>query len=163
MADDDTPPPEILSPTREEIAAAASDLNAASDELGATISAIEAYLESRNIGVPAWVRVKGWAEEHGDYWSRDLGYYWFAREWHIAIREITGNEARPEGQTIDIWSFNNAPRKARISAVDKIPELLRELVKEAERTARRLREKTVEVNAFAATLNISPTPRKVKK
>jgi hypothetical protein len=164
MPHDDEPlPDEPLSPTPEEIAAAAADLNEASNGLGATITAIETYLESKNIGVPAWVRVKGWENPDGPYWSRELGYDRVGGAWHIAIRERSGDERWPEDDDPVTWSFNSSPRKARISAVDKLPELLKELVKEAERTARRLREKTVEVNAFAATLSISTTAKKTKK
>jgi hypothetical protein len=159
--DDD--PPEPLSPSPEEVAAAAADLNAASNDLGATIIAIEAFLESRNIGVPAWVRVKGWENEGGEYWKRELGYDWVGGSWHLAIRESHGHENYPDQVDGFTLAFNSSPRKARISAVDKLPELLKELIKEAGRTARRLREKAVEANAFAATLNISTTPKKVRK
>lgn len=160
---DEPPPDDPLSPTPEEITAAATDLNAASNDLGATISAIETFLETRNIGVPAWVRVKGWQDEDGAYWKRELGYDRFGGSWHLAIRESRGHDNFPDDERVDTWSFNNSPRKARISAVDKLPELLKELVKEADRTARRLREKSVEVKAFAATLNISTTPKKGRK
>jgi hypothetical protein len=170
VTDDDLPPepppdesPEPLSPSPDEVAAAAKDLNDASNDLGSTISAIETFLESRNIGVPAWVRVKGWRNPEGKYWDRELGYDRVGGVWHISIRERHGDERWPEDTVLDTWAFNSSPRKARISAVDKLPELLRELVKEAERTARRLREKSVEVKAFAAALNISITPKKIRK
>ena len=161
MTQDATPQPEIPLPTREEIDAAADDVRAASDELGITIDAIEGHLERRQIEVPAWVKVKGWEDPDGEYWKRELGYDRVRNSWHIAIREVHGHTEWPENTTTYVWSFNSAPRKSRISASDKLPELLRELIKEAERTARRLREKTVEVNAFAATLKI--TARKQKK
>jgi hypothetical protein len=163
MTREATSPPEVLSPTPEEIAASATDLNGASGELTASIEAIESYLEAQNIGVPAWVRVKGWSDVRGEFWRRELGYDTFGHEWRIAIRETSGNEQHPGEETLYLWSFNSSPRKARISAADKIPELLRELVKEAARTARRLREKAAEVNAFAATLKLPPTPQKGKR
>jgi len=159
---DDTAPPESLSPTPEELSTAGEDLAAAASELGVTITAIEQFLSSRNITVPAWVRVKGW-EHESEYWFRDVGYDMVAGSWHLAIRERKGDERWPEDESVWIWSFNNSPRKARISAVDKLPELLKALIKEAERTARRLRDKTVEINAFAATLNIVPPAKKAKK
>jgi hypothetical protein len=117
----------------------------------------------RNIGIPAWVKVKGWESNQGEYWSREIGYDRIANDWHIAIRERHGHEAYPEDDTVYTWSFNNAPRKSRIAAVNKIPDLLSQLVKEAERIARRLREKTIEVNALAATLSVSVTQKKIRK
>lgn len=138
-----------------ELPAAAADLNAASNELAAPIKKVEDYLEALNIGVSIWVKVKGWEdEEHGTFWKRELGYDWFSTGWRIAIRELQGNEHAPEYTHEDKWTFNQSPRKARISAVEKLPELLNELTKEAKRTARRLREKTAEANAFASTLKL---------
>ena len=153
-----------LGATPDDIAGAAADINAASAEMGQAIKAIEEFLELKNIGVPAWTKVKGWEEpETGAFFRRELGYDRVAEAWHIAIRETSGNEACPEQSDVSVWSFNSAPRKSRISAVDKLPDLLKELVKESERVARRIREKTVEVNAFAASLNIATTPKKAKK
>ena len=151
------------SPTQEEIAAAAKDLNSAVEELGEAVTVIENFLDRRNIGVPAWVKVKGWEDDGGQYWKRELGYDSFSDSWHIGIRETSGHEAYPEHERVNTWPFHASPRKARISAVDKIPELLTELVKEAERTARRLREKTAEVQAFAATLKITVPSKKAAK
>lgn len=93
---------------------------------------------------------------------REVGYDRFGSEWGLGIRERSGHDAYPDSENSHTWRFNSAPRKARISSVDKLPELLDALIKEATRTARRLREKTSEVAAFAATLNIAP-PKKAKK
>ena len=158
-----TPPPEIPLPTHEELAAAAAEINTASDELGKPIEAIEAYLATLNIGIPAWIKVKGWEDDYGYYWKRELGYEEISDEWHLAIRETSGNEANPEGESARTWAFNRSPRKARISAVDKIPELLRELAKEAQKTARRIREKSVETAALAATFSAPAAPKKAGK
>ena len=157
---DATPPPDF--PTREEIAAASADVRSASDELAQTIRAMEEFLDGKSIEVAAWVRVKGWEDEHSNFWKREVGYDRFGHSWHIAIRETQGNDNYPDETSTYTWKFNSSPRKSRISASDKIPELLRELIKEAERTARRLREKTLEVNAFAATLNIKVPTKKSK-
>jgi hypothetical protein len=137
-------------------------VRSASDELAQTINAFEEYLGNKSIEVSAWVRVKGWEDARGEFWSREVGYDRFGNFWHIAIRETHGHESLPEDTSTYTWKFNSSPRKSRISASDKLPELLRELIKEAARTARRLREKTAEVNAFAATLNIKAPTKKAK-
>jgi len=151
--------PSAVPPTIEEISAAAADVNSASNELGKAIEALENFLAVKNIGVPAWVRVKGWENPDGQYWRRELGYDRFENDWHIGIRETHGHEAYPEHESVYRWQFNNSPRKARISSADKLPELLNELIKEATRTARRLRDKSGEVRAFAATL-IPPSAKR---
>jgi hypothetical protein len=165
MSQDATPPSDSQEsplPTREAISEAASDVQAASTELGEIITKLEEFLEAKNIGVPAWVKVKAWSNERGEYWMREIGYDRFNSEWGLGIRERSGHDAYPDSESSHTWRFNSAPRKARISSVDKLPELLDALIKEATRTARRLREKTAEAAAFAATLNIAP-PKKAKK
>jgi len=147
--------PESVLPSREEIAAAGQDLAAAADGLSASISAIEDYLETQNFAIPVWVKVKGWSDDDYSYWLRELGYDLLNGSWHLLIREKSGNEQWPDRENVITWSFKNSPRKARISASDKIPDLLKELIKESARTARRLREKTVEVDAFVSTLKIA--------
>ena len=77
MSQDTTPPPDSQEsplPTREAISEAASDVQAASTELGEIITKLEEFLEVKNIGVPAWVKVKGWSNERGEYWMREIGY-----------------------------------------------------------------------------------------
>lgn len=164
MAPDDVVrPPEISLPVHEELAAAAAEINGASDDLGKPIEAIEAYLASLNIGIPAWIKVKGWEDDFGDYWKRELGYEEFSNEWRLAIRETSGNDSNPDRDSVRTWAFNQSPRKARISAVEKIPELLKELAREAHRTARRIREKSAETAALAATLKAPTPPTKARK
>lgn len=149
--------------SKEEIVTAAEDLNAASDELQRSINAIEAFLAKRNFGVPAWVVVKSWHDQEDRYWSRELGYDRFGHSWHLGIRETSGIADQFEYESKMLWTFHEAPRKARIAASDKIPELLHELVKESARTARKLRDKAKDVHAFAATLAPPPAAKLPKK
>jgi hypothetical protein len=158
IQEDASPLPDSLSATtKEELAAVSAELNTASNELGKPIETVERYLEILNLGVPAWVKVKGWESHHGEFWSRELGYDQIGNSWHVAIRETHGHEAYPDQESSRTWSFNTSPRKARISAIDKLPELLDELVKVARRTARRLQEKTAEATAFAESLKPQAT------
>lgn len=141
---------------------ALSDLNAAAQEIEKAVAQVEQYLEIRNLGVPAWVKIKGW-DNAGEYSLTELGYDLFGYEWCIAIREVHGHENYPEETTTKKWRFAQSPRKLRISAVDKLPELIDEITKEARRTARRLREKTVEVKAFAESLKARLGTKAAKK
>lgn len=151
-SDAPAPPPAVISAFHEELSAASSEIAAASQELNVPVTAVENYLSSLNIHVPAWVKVKGWSTDQGGFWLRELGYDYVDGGWHIAIRESDGDEDDPERQTVRTWSFNRSPRKSRISAIDKLPELIQDVAKEAVKTARRLREKAAEANAFTASL-----------
>src|ERR1700730_359701 len=109
----------------------ATDLNKASDELGKAISAIDAVLQSMNIGVPTWVKIHGGEDPYNglDYWSRDVGYAKIDKRWGIALRTREGNYNNPDGEQCESWLFNDAPRWLRVEGVEKIPDLLDDLVK----------------------------------
>ena len=145
-----TPPP-LISQFQEALTVAAAEIAGASRELEAPIEEVERYLASLKIHVPAWVEVKCWETQH-EFWRRELGYDYVDQGWHIAVRETEGNHHDPEDTLARTWPFNKTPRKSRISAIDKLPELMQDIIKEAQKTARRLREKAAEANAFAAPL-----------
>lgn len=146
---DRTPPPlHSIS----ELGAAAQDLAAASTELTNAIVVIEEHLAKLALGVPAWVETKGWTDEYGGFWKRELGYDLIDGDWHVGIKETSGHEGAPEHDNTRTWKFDSAPRKSRISVVDSIPSLLTALVKESATTARKMRAKSAEVGALAAML-----------
>lgn len=146
----DRPPPQI--PSTLELSTAAADLAAASNELTKSIAPIEEFLGKLALGVPAWVKVKGWVDDYGGSWRRELGYDLISGEWHLAIRETAGSVHNPDNEDVSTWKFSSAPRKSRISSVDHIPELLSELIKESATTAKKMRAKSTEVATLAAAL-----------
>jgi hypothetical protein len=150
-------------PTADDFPEVLTELNDAAREIEKAVHQIEEFLEIRNPAVSAWVTIKSWNDQSGEYGRTQLGYDLFGYHWHIGIREIEGHENFPEEATVKTWRFTQSPRKLRISAVEKLPDLVDELTKEARRTARRLREKTVEVQAFAESLKTRLRSKAAKK
>ena len=124
------------------LSTAAKDLNNVSDELGRAITAIDAVLQRLNLGVAAWVAVHGDRDEQGmNYWSRDIGYAKVNNRWGISLRSREGNYNWPDEEDCETWLFNDAPRWQRVESVEKIPDLLEQLIKDAEATTKRIKEK----------------------
>ena len=59
---------------------------------------------------------------------------------------------RARKRSIEEWLFNDGPRAMRISAIDKIPDLLERLVKAADKTTKKVQEKTSQALELAAAI-----------
>jgi len=157
--------PERVQASYRQLSIAATGLNSASDELGETISQLNAALEPLNLGVAAWVQITGDADEWDNYWSRDIGYAKVGNEWGIALRTRSGNAQDSEPDREESWPFNGAPRWLRVEGIGKIPELLEKLIKQAEETTKRIKQKTAEAKELAAAIKAAAaesTPAKRK-
>jgi hypothetical protein len=131
---------------------AAKDLNSISDELGKPIAEVDSALKKLNLGVAVWIPIRkndGTPDESWS-WSEDIGYAKIGANWGICLRKVNGDYQRPdEDEQEERWLFNDAPRALRISAIEKIPELLEKLSGEAVRTANEIRARLGEVQAVA--------------
>jgi hypothetical protein len=132
---------------------AATTLNAASDELGESISALDAALKKLALGIPAWLKIAGDEDQHGNYWGRHIGYAKVGTKWGIALSKTSGNENYPEQSSDEEWLFNDAPRSLRIEAIDRIPDLLDTLITKAEETTKKIQDKAAEAKQLAAAIN----------
>ena len=144
--------PERVSAVLEELTATAAKLNAVSDEIAQPISVIDAALQRLNLGVSAWVEIAGEVDHDTEYfWDRSIGYHKVSRSWGIAIRTRSGSLT---DQRVDEekWRFNDAPRSIRLEALDKLPDLLAELVKVASDTANALKIKLATTKQVAMTI-----------
>ena len=144
--------PDRLSAVYKKLAASADALSQASDELARPIRQVELLIQQLNIGLDTWVKIASGADDDNDnYWRREVGYVKFWSGWELAIRRTTGSRSADQ-ESSDTWPFNEAPRSLRIEAFDKLPELLEELINNADKTAKKLREKTQEAQAVSAIL-----------
>lgn len=146
---------ERVSGAFEKLTAAAAELNTASDELAKPISAIETVLQGLNPGVPAWTVFRSYLNgdfgEHGET-RYCLGYAKVSRKWGLAIsRTVVDLDGMP--LTDEEWHFNDAPRRYRVQALEKLPELLEDMAKTAGKTATELREKTTLAQQVADTIS----------
>jgi len=143
---------------------AAKDLNSVSDELGKPISDVDNALKKLNLGVAVWVPIRhdDGSPDESWYRSEDIGYAKIGANWGICLRKANGDYQRPdEDQLEERWLFNDAPRTLRMSAIEKIPELLEKLSDEAVATAKQIRARLAEVQAVADAVKAvaNKTPR----
>lgn len=139
-----------------QLSSVASDLNAVSDELGKSISDIDAALKKLNLGLSAWVAIRSGPEDMdqggSSFWSRDIGYAKIGGKWGIGLRTVEGDYMDPDREEVEEWLFNDAPRSLRLEAIDKIPELLEKLSSNATETTKNIRAKLSEAQAVAGAI-----------
>jgi hypothetical protein len=141
----DTPASEPL-PVRignsfKQLHASAVQLQNATNDFVKVTAPLDELLQKLNLGVECWVRVNKWSFDHGVERYHDLGYSKVGSDWGVAIRAIDTNDCG-EQLSHDVWLFNEAPRTMRIDAIGKVPDLLDELTKKAEKFTRKVREST---------------------
>jgi len=153
MSDPQVSLSERLASAYRRLAVSAEVLNAASDEFTRPILDLEAALQGLNLGLTTWQKVVGGADDHDNFWRREVGYARTDGKWGLVIRAISGNHNVPDDDyDVEQWPFSDAPRSYRIEALDKLPDLLEELIKNSEKTTKKLKEKTVEARQLAAAL-----------
>jgi hypothetical protein len=139
----------LLAANYKRLAASAQNLAAATDEFSKPIKQLDDALKPLNLNLTTWHRVSGGEDSYDNYWRRDVGYARIGRIWGLAIRTSAGHVGDPESETVEQWSFGDAPRSYQIEALEGLPELLEALIKSADKTARKLKEKTGEAQALA--------------
>ena len=154
MSEEQIPLQERVTNYYSQLSSVAADLNAVSDELGKSISEIDVALKKLNLGIATWVTIRGADNSPSDdsFWSRDIGYAKISNKWGISLRTIDGQSSDPDRSETEEWLFNDAPRSLRLEAIDKIPELLEQLSKEAVRTTKNIRARLSEAQAVAEAL-----------
>ncbi len=143
---------ERVSSSYRQLSLAASHLNIVSDDLGKSIGVLDAALKKLNLGISSWSRLDRWEDAFGNYSSRYLGYAKVNNRWGIALRTVAGNNNQPEDATVEEWLFNDAPRALRIEAVEKLPDLFDNLIKEADVAIRKVKAQTLSARQLAAAL-----------
>jgi len=145
-----------------DLADSAARLNSGSDELAKAIRPIDAALKKLNLGVSAWHLYRGSKDPNpnGDYYFRRIGYAKVDGKWGLALSTSAGN-VHADVDSYDEWLFNDAPRLMRLEALDSIPDLLEQLVKEAnkvaedlQRKAEHARELADKISALSATTEV---------
>jgi transglutaminase-like putative cysteine protease len=121
--------------------------------LAKSVSEIDAVLKRFSLGVPAWVTSASYGGEVPfGYDLEEIGYAKVSGRWGIAIRTRKGDERFEESEVVEQWIFNEAPRYLRVSAADKLPELLEELVTKASKMADSISEKVNDVRVVTTAM-----------
>lgn len=132
----------------------ASDLNKISDELGKSISEIDAALKKLNLGVEVWVQTshKSIDPDGLDYYIERVGYTKVNGAWGIGLRTESGRDDEPEREMVNEWLFNDAPRTLRLAAIGHLPDLLEALSKEAITTTAKIKNGLAELQLVAGAV-----------
>ncbi len=165
MSSDDNALSERVSTSFTKLSAAAKDLNKVSDELGQAITSIDYILQRLNLGVPTWVTIHGGEDQYNgmEYWSRDVGYAKIGSRWGIALCTRKGDYNSPDEEEFEAWLFNDAPRWLRVEGVEKIPDLLEELIKNTEQTTKKIKGKIDHAKQLAEALALAADGKPASK
>jgi len=128
----------------------ASDLNTVSDELGKSIAEIDSALKKLNLGISVWVDLNRWNTISIIPTKHRLR----EGQWQVGnrLRSGSGNLNWPDQEAVEQWLFSDAPRTLRLSAIEKLPEMLKSLSGEAARTTEKIRNSLAEAQAVAAAV-----------
>lgn len=137
MSEDSLKPAQRLSDRAatayKQLVASSATLNGETDEFARTVSSLDDALGKLGLGVECWVRFETWGgPDPMISIHHEIGYARVSRQWGIALRSLTEHDSGdPNYDDEERWLFNDAPRIHRIAAIEKVPELLEELVKKA--------------------------------
>jgi hypothetical protein len=154
---------ERLASAYKRLVASAEVLSSATDEFSKPIAQLDEALRKLDLGLLTWETVASGQDDEYNWWQRDVGYARIDHKWGLAIRKLNGNHGYPDDDRQEQWLYNEAPRSYRIEALDKLPDLLEQLIKNADKTAKKLREKAVEAHDLAAALKSATAEIKQQK
>lgn len=117
-------------------------LDMQTDQLGQAITELEDLLQVIKPGVAAWATIA--VRDGVNGWSRAIGYTKINGRWSLALRE-----RKKEGETENVWAFNEAARWMRVEAAAHIPELFAALVQRTMEMSEAMSNRTQQVRAIA--------------
>jgi hypothetical protein len=130
----------------------ATSLNNASDSLNNSAKRIEAVLKKHPLGVASWVKFTDSSSADGmAYYYEQVGFAKINGRWSLAIRTVAGDE-RADDDKVETWPFNEAPRGLRVKAVNKLPDLLEQLVKDGNEMIQEVTKQVKAVDFLADAL-----------
>jgi hypothetical protein len=150
-ANDATSLPERVGKAFEILSRSAAELNKISDELGKSISEIDAALKKLNVGVEVWVQVSI-SGDGRDYYIEKIGYAKVSGTWGLALKTQFGYEDQHCDDEIETWLFNDGPRALRLESIEKLPDLLEELSRMAVLTTEKIRNGMFEAQMIAGAV-----------
>src|SRR5258708_9831703 len=108
---------------------------------------VEEALKKLKVGLTVWVVFENRGDEQDpeQYDCDQIGYCKVNGKWGICLRHIWGHEGFDRHSEDGPWLFNDAPRELRLRSIDKIPDVIEALAKEASDTTKKIQEKTNDV------------------
>jgi hypothetical protein len=148
-----------VSATLGQLVSVSDSLNKASDFLSTRISEVESALARYKLGITAWVEIdRQDVDAGGGGYSytriRQLGYGKNNGKWGLLVSEFYDED--PDASWHESF-LREASRDVRLSAVDKLPDLLKRLVQKATEVANDATLKAETARQIAAGLTqLSP-------
>ena len=144
-----------------ELASAAQILNKTSDDLTRYLGEVESALVSLKLGVSVWVKLgeetelseptsDGLGQRTQLTIAKMLGYGKLKNKWGLLVAEYC--EEFFDGQFDQECFLRDAPREIRLASVEKLPDLLKALIKKAKEIAEETTKRAGEAKAIAASL-----------
>lgn len=152
--------------TLEQLAALSDNLNKASDALSNQIALVEEALNSLKLGVWASVEISRYTDDESFTVNGSpepatcierLAYGKRRGKWGL-LYSLDYPEF-PEPEFDSVVFLRDAPRMERMAAVDKIPDLIRELERKSREVTQKASEQATKVGAVAAALRKAGTKR----
>jgi methyl-accepting chemotaxis protein len=136
------------------LSSVATELNTASNKLTEIVTVLDEALRKLNVGLSVWVTFRSRDDDSNPerYDNDQIGYCKIQGIWGIALRRIWGSQMWGDFNSDGPWLFNDASRDLRLRGVDKIPELIEALGKEASDFTNRLHKTTQEVHELAEVI-----------
>jgi enamine deaminase RidA (YjgF/YER057c/UK114 family) len=157
------PPATRIASAVKKLAVSSTALNEATDEFSNVTAPLDEVLQKLNLGVDCWVRVQTFSGYHGDDLHHEVGYAKVNGRWGVALRSFEDERDRDEYSNMERWLFNEGPRAMRVAAIAKIPDLLEELVKKADKATRKVKEGTESAREVIAALQTAATEAGITK
>lgn len=150
--------PDVLTRLRssyETLSSSARSLNNVSEELSKIGAAMDAAIKKLNLGVEAWATIASWSDEEMPWMSYEeqLGYAKLEGKWGLAIQSVECDQEADETTVTQQWLFADAPREKRILAIDRLPELIEALNKQACQLHDRMAKKVTDASSILDALN----------
>jgi hypothetical protein len=129
--------------------------------LGKIVGELDSSLKGLNLGISSWVSFARW-EEPPEWKNFDVGYAKVGNRWGIAVRCVSGDFSIPQNDnTTDEWLFNDAPRYLRLQAIDRVPELLENLVKDVVDFTDQITKKLKQMQELSMAISVSAKGREI--
>jgi len=149
---------DTLDDALKQLSAVSSSLNQASDKLSQHLAEVETSIGTYKLGVSVWIdlrKEKQWSDPGTDgrcyEWTAVdlLGYGKLKGKWGLLVASYC--EETFEGDAKECF-LRDAPRDTRLAAVEKLPDLIKALTKEAAKVAEDATKKAERTRQIAAGL-----------
>jgi uncharacterized phage infection (PIP) family protein YhgE len=114
-----------------QLAAAARTLNEQSDLFTQQMAEVESAINKLNLGIPASVTVEEVKTNDFATHFLDLEYGKLDGRWCLIVTDYDDEVTSSEYSNCKQWAYRDAPRELRLKVVQRLPQLLEQLLKSA--------------------------------